>query len=196
MLGMRHHDDAMSGCIYRSRLAGREIEGARRVALTGGGLRIWLRGVAFAAAGVAASGCSMMPDMSEFRLPNRNSFLPASTAAYVGPVSRTGPVGPGDLVDGQGSCSGAGNGAEATAGVQRGVGLEMTECEVVRALGPPQSAQIGDEGNGVRSSVLTYRSGDRPGVYRFSGGRLKIIEQGDEPLPAAKKPPAKKPKSA
>ena len=164
------------------------------MALTGGGLRAWLRGVAFAAAAVAASGCSVMPDMSEFRLPNRNSFLPSSTAAYVGPVSKTGPVGAADLVDGQGSCSGSG--AEATAGVPRGVGLEMTECEVVRALGPPQSAQIGDEGNGVRSSVLAYRSGDRPGVYRFSAGRLKTIEQGDEPLPAAKKPPAKKPKSA
>jgi hypothetical protein len=164
------------------------------VALTGGGLRARLRGVAFAAAAVAASGCSVMPDMSEFRLPNRNSFLPSSTAAYVGPVSKTGPVGAADLVDGQGSCSGGGT--EATAGVPRGVGLEMTECEVVRALGPPQSAQIGDEGNGVRSSVLTYRSGDRPGVYRFSAGRLKTIEQGDEPLPAAKKPPAKKPKSA
>jgi hypothetical protein len=203
MLGMRHHDDAMSGCIYRSRLAECEIEGARRVALTGGGLRAWLRGVAFAAAALAAGGCSIMPDMSEFRVPNRNTFLPTSTAAYVGPVSKTGPVGAADLVDGQGYCSGGGNpagqgSAEATAGqgVSRSVGLEMTECEVVRSLGPPQSAQIGDEGNGVRSSVLTYHSGDRPGIYRFSGGRLKTIEQGDEPLPAAKKPPAKKPKSA
>ncbi len=166
------------------------------MALTGGGLRAWLRGVGFAAAAIAASGCSVMPDTSEFRLPSRNTFLPTSTAAYVGPVSRTGPVGSGDLVDVQGACSGGGNAAEATAGVQRSVGLEMTECEVVRSLGPPQSAQIGNEGNGVRSSVLTYRSGDRPGVYRFSGGRLKAIEQGDEPLPAAKTPPGKKPKSA
>jgi hypothetical protein len=136
--------------------------------------------------------------MSEFRLPNRNSFLPTSTAAYVGPVSKTGPVGPADLVDGQGYCSGGGQGSpEAAAGPgSRGVGLEMTECEVVRSLGPPQSAEIGTEGNGVRAAVLTYHSGDRPGIYRFSGGRLKSIEQGDEPLPAAKKPPAKKPKSA
>jgi hypothetical protein len=191
----------MSGCIYRSRLAECEIEGARRVALTGGGLRAWLRGVAFAAAALAAGGCSIMPDTSEFRMPNRNTFLPTSTAAYVGPVSRTGPVGAADLVDGQGYCSGGGNpsqgSAEAGQGVSRGVGLEMTECEVVRSLGPPQSTEIGDEGNGVRSSVLTYHSGDRPGIYRFSGGRLKTIEQGDEPLPAAKKPPpAKKPKSA
>lgn len=167
------------------------------MALTGGGSKAWLRGLAFATAAVAVGGCSLGPDMSEFRLPNRNSFLPSSTAAYVGPVSKTGPVGPSDLVDGQGFCSGGGNSADAAAGQgSRGVGLEMTECEVVRSLGPPQSAEIGNEGNGVRAAVLTYRSGDRPGIYRFSGGRLKSIEQGDEPPPAAKKPPAKKPKSA
>jgi hypothetical protein len=172
-----------------------------RVGVTGGGL-VALRGTAIAVAAVAAAGCSLMPDMSEFRVPNRNTFLPTSTAAYVGPVSRMGPVGAADLVDGQGYCSGGGNpagqglaDAASTAG-QRSVGLEMTECEVVRSLGPPQSTQIGDEGNGVRSSVLTYHSGDRPGIYRFSGGRLKTIEQGDDPLPAVKKPPAKKPKSA
>jgi hypothetical protein len=197
MLAVRHHDDAMSGCNYRFGLVGHEIEGARRVALTGGGSRAWLRGAAFIAAAVATSACSWGPDMSEFRLPNRNTFLPSSTAAYVGPVSRTGPVGPADLVDGQGYCSGgAGQGAPDAASTARGVGLEMTECEVVRSLGPPQSAEIGGEGTGVRSTVLTYRSGDRPGIYRFSGGRLKTIEQGDEPLPAVKKPPAKKPKSA
>jgi hypothetical protein len=196
MLAMRHHDDAISGCNYRFGLAGLEIEGARRVALTGGGLRARLRGAAVAAAAIAVSGCSWGPDMSEFRLPNRNTFLPSSTAAYVGPVSRTGPVGPADLVDGQGYCSGGAGQGSPDAASARGVGLEMTECEVVRSLGPPQAAEIGNEGNGVRAAVLTYRSGDRPGIYRFSGGRLKSIEQGDEPLPAAKKPPAKKPKSA
>jgi hypothetical protein len=177
-----------------------------RVALTGGGLRALLRGVAIAAAAVAGSACSLVPDTAEFRLPNRNTFLPSSTAAYVGPVSTSGPVGPSDLVDAQGYCSGGGQpsaqgspeaASTAGQGVPRAVGLEMTECEVVRSLGPPQSAEVGAE-NGARTSILTYRSGDRPGVYRFSGGRLKSIEQGDEPLPApaAKKPPAKKPKSA
>ena len=69
----------------------------------GGGFGALLRGVAVVAAAVAG-GCSLMPDMSEFRLPNRNTFLPTSTAAYVGPVSQTGTVGPNDLVDGQGAC--------------------------------------------------------------------------------------------
>jgi hypothetical protein len=166
------------------------------VGQTGGGSKSWLGGVAIAAA-VLASGCSLMPDTSEFRpLPPRNSFFPTSTAAYVGPVSATGNVAASELVDAQGSCSGAPQGSPEAAAVPRGVGLEMTECEVVRSLGTPQSAEIGAE-NGVRVVLLNYRSGDRPGIYRFFSGRLKSIEQGDEPPPVAKKPPAaKKPKSA
>jgi hypothetical protein len=145
----------------------------------------------------------MMPDMSEFRLPNRNTFLPTSTAAYVGPVSQTGPVGPNDLVDAQGACGPGGPPtqgspeASATASAPRSVGLEMPECDIVRALGQPQSVDVGTE-SGMRMVALTYRSGDRPGIYRFYGGRLKSIEQGPDPLPAAptakKTAPAKKPK--
>jgi hypothetical protein len=172
--------------------------------VTGGSFGLLLRGVAVAAA-VAAGGCSMMPDMSEFRLPNRNTFLPTSTAAYVGPVSQTGTVGPNDLVDAQGAC-GPGAPAQgspeasASASVPRSVGLEMPECDIVRALGQPQSVDIGTE-SGMRMAVLTYRTGDRPGLYRFYAGRLKSIEQGPDKEPPtgaiAKKPtPAKKPKTA
>jgi hypothetical protein len=171
--------------------------------VTGGSFGLLLRGVAVAAA-VAAGGCSMAPDMSEFRLPNRNTFLPSSTAAYVGPVSQSGPVGPNDLVDAQGGC---GPGApvqgspeaSTTASVPRSVGLEMPECDLVRALGQPQSVDIGTE-SGMRMTVLTYTSGDRAGIYRFYAGRLKSIEQGADapaPPPTAKKTtPAKKPKTA
>jgi hypothetical protein len=171
--------------------------------VTGGSFRTLLRGVAVAAA-VAGGGCSLMPDMSEFRVPNRNTFLPTSTAAYVGPVSQTGPVGPNDLVNAQGAC---GPGAPAqgspeastTASIPRAVGLEMPECDVVRALGQPQSVDIGAE-SGMRMVALTYRTGDRPGIYRFYAGRLKSIEQGADTEPPtgaiAKKPaPAKKPKT-
>jgi hypothetical protein len=168
------------------------------VGLTGGG-RAWLHGVAIAAAVLAASGCSLVPDISEFRpIPGKNSFLPTSTAAYVGPVSASGPVAASELVDAQGSCSAGppSQGSPEAAAVPHGVGLEMTECEVVRSLGSPQSAEVGAE-NGVRVVILNYRSGDRPGIYRFFSGRLKSIEQGDEPPPVAKKPPpAKKPKNA
>jgi hypothetical protein len=171
--------------------------------VTGGSFGILLRGVAVTVA-VAAGGCSMMPDMSEFRLPNRNTFLPTSTAAYVGPVSQSGAVGPNDLVNAQGAC-GPGAPAQgspeasAAASVPRTVGLEMPECDIVRALGQPQSVDIGSE-SGMRMAVITYTSGDRAGIYRFYGGRLKSIEQGAEaaaaPVPTAKKAtPAKKPKT-
>jgi hypothetical protein len=169
--------------------------------VAGGSFGLLLRGVAVAVA-VAAGGCSMMPDMSEFRLPNRNTFLPSSTAAYVGPVSQTGAVGPNDFVNAQGAC---GPGAptqgspeaSTTASIPRSVGLEMPECDIVRALGQPSSVDIGTE-SGMRMAVLTYRTGDRPGIYRFYAGRLKSIEQGadPQPAPAAKTTtPAKKPKS-
>jgi hypothetical protein len=169
--------------------------------VTGGSFGLLLRGVAVAAA-VAAGGCSMMPDMSEFRVPNRNTFLPTSTAAYVGPVSQTGAVGPNELVNAQGACApGAPTQgspeASTTASIPRSVGLEMPECDIVRALGQPQSVDIGSE-SGMRMVALTYRTGDRPGIYRFYAGRLKSIEQGPDPLPAAApsaKTPAKKPKT-
>jgi hypothetical protein len=160
--------------------------------VAGGSFGLLLRGVAVAVA-VASGGCSMMPDMSEFRLPNRNTFLPSSTAAYVGPVSQTGTVGPGDLVDAQGACGPGG----LTQGSPEASTTEMPECDIVRALGQPSSVDIGTE-SGMRMAVLTYRTGDRPGIYRFYAGRLKSIEQGTDPqpAPAAKTTtPAKKPKS-
>lgn len=166
----------------------------------GGGFEPWLRGTVVVAT-IASAGCSLMPDVSEFRpLPPKNSFFPTSTAAYVGPVSQNGAVAAADLVDGQGSCAAAAQApnqgsAEASA-VGRSVGLEMAECDVVRALGAPQGAEVGAE-NGTRVVVLTYRSGDRPGVYRFFSGRLKSIEQGAEaPQAPAAKPSGKKPKTA
>ncbi|MBV9971094.1 MAG: hypothetical protein JO228_14000 [Xanthobacteraceae bacterium] len=72
----------------------------------------------------------------------------------------------------------------------------MPECDIVRALGQPATVDIGAE-SGMRMVVLTYSTGDRPGIYGFYAGRLKSIEQGAEPAPAptAKKTtPAKKPK--
>ncbi|HLN07401.1 MAG TPA: hypothetical protein VK281_00310 [Xanthobacteraceae bacterium] len=79
------------------------------------------------------------------------------------------------------------------------VGLGMSECEVVYALGHTDRMEVGGE-RGQRAVVLTYVQGPRPGIYRFAGGRLVSIERGQEaPAPAkpekktAKKPPGKKP---
>jgi hypothetical protein len=83
----------------------------------------------------------------------------------------------------------------------RGVGLGMTECEVVRMIGHTDRIEMAADERGQRAVVLTYIQGPRPGIYRFAAGRLITIERGPEPPPApkpekkktAKKPPPKKP---
>jgi hypothetical protein len=159
-----------------------------------GSLGTLARGLALAA-GLGTAGCgalmNSMPDTSSFRLPDKSTFFPTGITSYTRPISAEGPVGPADLVDGQGRCAG-------TTSAAGGVSLEMTECEVVRALGPPQNAQIGSRPSGERTAVLTYTTGERAGIYRFAGGRLITIERGSEqaPSPVTKKPPLKKPKAA
>lgn len=73
-----------------------------------------------------------------------------------------------------------------------GIALQMTECEVVRVAGYTDRLEIGANERGQRSVTLTYMSGDRPGIYRFIGGRLASMERVAEPV-QAKKPqkPAK-----
>jgi hypothetical protein len=105
------------------------------------------------------------------------------------------PVTTDDLVGPQGQCAGPGHDAAATRG---GIALQMTECEVVGRAGTPENIELGTTDRGERAVTLTYTNGPRPGIYRFSGGRLYAIERAEEPPenPKAKKPPAKKPKSA
>jgi hypothetical protein len=165
-----------------------------------GGWRVLLRGAVITALACGASACAsiqnMAPDPASFRLPDRSTFLPTNTAAFAQSVSKSDPVGSADLVNGQGLCAGAAPvSSDAVSAVQRGVSLEMTECEVVRALGQPQSVELTPQPGGQRGAVLTYTAGARAGIYQFVGGRLSAIERGDEPPPpppVAK--PAKKPK--
>jgi hypothetical protein len=80
-----------------------------------------------------------------------------------------------------------------------GVALGMSECEVVSRLGQPTAVNIGRNPNGLRSVALTFRSGPRPGLYRFADGRLSEMDRVElPPLPqpqkkqtAKKKPDAK-----
>jgi hypothetical protein len=160
------------------------------------GRRMLARGAAIVAlaSGVTACGSvgsiqNMVPDPANFRLPDRSTFLPTTSNSYAYPISSVAAVGPADLVDGQGACAGA---APAS---PRGVSLDMTECEVVRALGQPQAVDLTPQPGGQRRVVMTYRTGERAGSYEFVDGRLTAIERGDEPTPAvAKKPASKKPR--
>lgn len=101
------------------------------------------------------------------------------------------PVTATDLVDSQGLCAGAAapaaGEAEAAASSARGVGLFMTECQVVQVLGAPQAIDVSKTPRGEREVTMTFLNGDRAGLYRFVSGRLKSIERAPgavEPEPA------------
>jgi hypothetical protein len=79
----------------------------------------------------------------------------------------------------------------APAPVRTGVGLGMTECEVVRALGHTDRIEISTNERGQRSVTLTYVQGARPGIYRFVAGQLVSLERTGEPPPPPKARPKK-----
>lgn len=68
-----------------------------------------------------------------------------------------------------------------------GIALQMTECQVVSVAGYTDRVEIGANERGQRSVTLIYLSGERPGIYRFIGGRLASMERVAEP-PQQKKP--------
>jgi hypothetical protein len=141
------------------------------------------------AGGVGACGSVMniLPDPGNFRLPDRSTFVPTSTS-FNYQISPTTPVAPADLVNGQGQCAAAPSDA-----APRGIALDMTECEAVRILGEPQAVDFSSQGGSEqRRVVLTYKTGERAGIYEFTGGRLSGIERGNEPAPPVAKKPAKK----
>jgi hypothetical protein len=150
---------------------------------------------------VAIGACSYLPDPREVKLPRVSTFIPTNSNEFNrASVNTMRPVTSADLVDGQGLCPGVAPAAsDSDAAVVdrpiRGVSLDMTECEVATALGPPQGLEAGGSPGGVRTVIMTYTAGDRPGIYRFVGGRLASVERGNEPpppAPAAKKPPPKR----
>jgi hypothetical protein len=97
-------------------------------------------------------------------------------------------VTPADLVGPDGACS-PGDAPPA----ERAISLEMTECDVVRLAGTPERVDIRANPANERLVVLTYSRGQRPGIYEFVGGRLKVIERAPEPArPQRMAPPRRK----
>jgi hypothetical protein len=89
--------------------------------------------------------------------------------------------------------------ASAPATVPGGVALGMTECQVAQRAGQPAQVNITADATSERKTVLTYLSGPWPGIYTFSGGRLKEIErvaQPEQPKTARKKAKSTKPATA
>jgi hypothetical protein len=95
-----------------------------------------------------------------------------------------------DLVNRAGQCAAVAPAGD-TGGLLGGVSLQMTECEVVNRLGPPDNMDFGDDRRG-RMVTLTYVRGVRPGVYIFTEGRLSSIERGPQVEPDVKHAPTKK----
>jgi hypothetical protein len=158
----------------------------------GGSTQTLLRLVALGAAALAAS-CSS--DNSINILPKASSFVPESLSLGEGSrPAELAPVTAADLIDQQGQCTAAQGSDPAVRGA---IALQMTECEVVRRAGPPDQIEFGTPDQGDRALTLTYDGGPRPGIYRFTGGRVTSIERLPQPAapPAAAKPkkPAKKP---
>jgi hypothetical protein len=137
------------------------------------------------------------------------------------PTFKQRPITANDLVDASGACpaaaapapaaapppqspDGAGGAApavpeEPSSLLGGGIGLGMSECDVVQRAGAANSVNLSTTPSGERSAVLTYNSGPRPGIYRFTGGRLVDIERVAEPEPppsAVKKKKPAKPKTA
>jgi hypothetical protein len=158
-----------------------------------------LLGGALLLAGLA--GCSDIGSVN--LLPRLDTFTRPASLSYsaVGNDLSLPPVGPNDLVNQDGQCSGAAPAAgppvdaspDGTAAfVQAPVALQMSECDVVKRLGSPDRTNIGANERRERSVVLTYNHGARPAIYTFAAGRLVSIE-GEPGAPAAAKPqkPAK-----
>ncbi len=115
-----------------------------------------------------------------------------------------------DLVDANGACPRAASSAQAApvnpdgspAGalgaasqLGGGIGIGMSECDVVSRIGAPTGVDLGRNPNGDRTAVLTFQGGPRPGIYRFVGGKLAELDRVAEappPPPSQPQKPIKK----
>ena len=149
------------------------------------------------AAALALGGCSgVMDKLPDVKTPSFewNPYSKASSS-IPSTFNRVGAT-PADFVNADGSCAGSQTqtaDGEPTPAVPTGgaIGLQMTECAVVLALGVPEKIDLGSNARGERTAKLLYSRGERPGLYSFTSGLLTEIERVAEPEPPPK--PQKKP---
>jgi hypothetical protein len=161
-----------------------------------------------AAVAFALTACSSMPELSDFHAPtfDVSSFQIRDWNTYARSQATNRAVTAQDLVDPSGRCpamapavpAGDPSAGPSVPPPSRGVGLDMTECEVATAIGvAPQSVDVGSNERGERNVILTYAGTDRAGIYHFVAGRLVSLERGPEapvPVEAQKKPTKKQAK--
>ena len=129
-------------------------------------------------------GACSMPHMADLapKAPRFVDFSPLPT----NPTRPAHVLAPPRLVGADGSCA-----APPTDGfVGTGIALEMSECDVIERAGSPANIDVGANARGERTTVITYRQGERAGIYRFINGRLNSIERVADPEAPAR--PAKK----
>jgi hypothetical protein len=139
------------------------------------------------------------------------------TYSQLGEARMDRPVTANDLVDANGACpnyaapatplaatgsadAGSPASLDTASLLGAGVALGMSECDVVARLGQPTAVNLGSNPNGTRSAILTFKSGPRPGLYRFNSGRLAEMDRVEvpppPPQPEKKKTVKKKPAPA
>jgi hypothetical protein len=118
----------------------------------------------------------------------------------LGDVRRDRPITANDFVNANGGCPspvasaqpGTGGTNDSSGLVGGGVAIGMSECDVVQRLGQPSNVNLGQNPNGLRSAILSYSTGLRPGVYRFEAGKLTEMDRVEQPAMAAEPKATKK----
>lgn len=135
--------------------------------------------------GLAGCGASL----SDYSLKDQEWFSGAgrvfskNISIEAPPLTPTKPVAPEDLFSPEGACSSMPAPEAEPAAIAGPVALGHTECDVVRSAGQPSHVELSSDPQGARVAVVTYGSGPRAGVYRFTSGRLSSIEALPEPAP-------------
>jgi hypothetical protein len=153
--------------------------------------------------GVSLGGCGT--SLSDYSLKDQEwltrtpRMFNRTVSLETPPLSPTSPVSPSDLIGADGACAGvtpsdANALAEGQPAPSGAVALGHTECDVARAAGTPDNVNISANERGERVAVLTYSHGPRPGIYRFTAGRLTDA-QGTVAPDAPAKPTKKSRKS-
>lgn len=155
-------------------------------------------------------GCSNIGGLSDFNMKDQEWFQRPgkifgnrSLAIETPPLSPDKPIVPEDLMSAEGGCAGAAPTGPSDAnalqdGGQSGVAslapvaLGHTECDVVRAVGTPNSVNLSRNERGERLATATFLQGQRAGIYTFTAGRLTMIERVDQPAPVRPTKPSKK----
>jgi hypothetical protein len=137
--------------------------------------------LAFTMGGCSSDAAMWNADWAWWRSkpPTTASMRPVGADAYVGP---------------DGTCATAESDP-----VSRGIGLGMSECDLIRLAGPTDKIDIATNERGERTAVITYAQGERAGIYRFTSGQLTTMDRVDEPPPPPKqqrRKPAPKPPAA